>query len=286
VRWLRDRVKGAFNSWVERGILAALALVVLFAWRKRHAEVSIDVTVPVWAIVAVVVAYVLVLVVALLRPGSRSQIRELEEEIDLSAFYSRHVYDTLETLQKVLTGTIPDVTIGSFIDQGILQPARDFLTQRSDEIVRLSVLVPDDGNWEMAFAAGYRLEAKQRFTLPIVGSFSRHAFESGKVQWSFDLKNDSRFTPHPKATREYESIISVPIKIGDEVVAVFNVDSSLKDAFPFADFVYINMLGAIISVVWALGGYQPGEENGASEAGEGPETGLEDGKNDDDRRVH
>jgi hypothetical protein len=250
--WLWARIKGAVNSGVEGLIWAGVVLVIVLVWRAR----TTDVTLPAWLLaIALAVPVGLLLTVGarrLLRRGQAGRAADLQVEVDLGAYYSRHIYDILEALQKVLSGAIPAVTTATFIEDGILQPARDFLMQRPDEDVRLSILVPDDGNWQMAFAAGYRLESRQRFSLPIVGSFSRHAFESGETQWSFDLENDSRFTPHPQASRVYRSIISVPIRTGDDVVAVYNTDSTLEWAFPFADFIYVNLLGAIISVVWAL----------------------------------
>jgi len=134
----------------------------------------------------------------------------------------------------------------------MLQPAREFLKKRPEEEIRVSVLMPDDGSWRMPFAAGYSLESRQRFSLPIVGSFSRHAFESGETQWSLDLENDLRYTPHPLAEHAYRSIISVPILTGDVPIGVLNVDSGSKNAFSSADLVYVTLLGAILSVVLAL----------------------------------
>ncbi|MBA3375808.1 MAG: GAF domain-containing protein [Actinobacteria bacterium] len=104
----------------------------------------------------------------------------------------------------------------------------------------------------MPFAAGYRLESKQRFSLSIDASFSRHAYESGQIQFSDDLAHDSRFIRHPRASRSYASIISMPIRSGDDVVAVLNVDSTYSHAFPTPDFIYVGLLGAILGVIWSL----------------------------------
>lgn len=284
MRWLLDRLKGAINSWVERAILAALGIGAIAAWRKRHEDLTVDVTLPVWVAIVLAALLLLAVVAASKRWGGR-RVKALEAEVELSAYYSRHLYDTLESLQKVLAGTIPGVNVGTFIEQGILDPARNFLMQIPGEEVRLSILVPNNGEWRMAYAAGYRLESRQRFSLPIIGSFSRYAYESGQMQWSGDLETDQRFTPHPQAGRVYKSIISVPIRTGDDVVAVFNVDSNLEDAFPSSDFVYVNLLGAIISVVWALGGYDPHAPPPAQLEG-GQEEEENEGNNDVDRDVH
>lgn len=262
MRWLADRVRGALNSGVEGLIWAGLVVVAVAAWSRRHSKISLDVTFPAWAFGVVVIVVVAAVLVS--RRLRRPRVGELQRLLALTTYYASHVYDALEALQKVLTGTIPNVTTETFIEEGILQPAREFLMQRPGEDVRLSVLVARDGEWRMKYAAGYRLESRQRFSLPIIGSFSRHAYESGNVEWSLDLQADPRFVPHPQATRTYRSIISVPIRSGDDVIAVFNVDSTELAAFDEPDFVYVSLLGAIIGVVSALEEEQPVASRGGA----------------------
>jgi GAF domain len=280
MRWLKDRFRGAINSGIQGLIWVGVVAVLVFAWSRR----GTDVTLPVWALalsIAVPVGALLTLLVRrATKRGHAGLVADLQQELDLGAYYSRHIYDILDTLQKVLQGTIPDVTVGAFIEEGILEPARDFLVQQPGEDVRLSVLVPDNGHWSMAFAAGYRLESRQRFSLPIIGSFSRHAYETGEIQWSFDLQNDPRFTPHPQATRIYHSIISLPIRSGEQTVAVFNADSTFRWAFSLADFIYLTLLAAIVGVAWTLGGLDPAVDVAAGQEDDLP------GNENDDRGVH
>jgi GAF domain-containing protein len=263
-------MRGAFDSWVER-LIGAGALVGLYTlWRARD-HLSGDLTLRTWWLALLVGIPVLAAVVlGVTAARSRRVVPELQGQLALTAYYSRHVYDALETLQKVLTGTIPGVTADTLIDQGILQPARDFLMQRPNEDVRLSILVTDGQDFVMPFSAGHSLESAQRFRLPIAASFSRSAYETGRIQWSGDLENDDRFTPHPRARpeRAYHSIISVPVRSGDHTVGVFNVLSTLKDAFAPADFLYVWVLGAIIDVLWAGAGIPTNGdafENGGSD---------------------
>jgi GAF domain-containing protein len=260
MRWLADRVRGVINSWTERAIAAALIAAGYFLWRSRDDDISVDFTMPAWtaglAVLAVVVA-LLLLVRWIRRRASREEFEELANLVDLGAFYAIHLYDALESLQKILHGTIPNVTAADFIETGVLQPAREFLMQRPGEDVRLSVLVPDGREWRMWFAAGYRLESKKRFRLSIDASFSRHAYETGQIQFSLDLTADPRFIPHPDASRTYHSLISTPIRCGDDVVAVLNVDSTYQDAFSQPDFIYVGLLGAIVGVVWSVAEVAP-----------------------------
>src|SRR5204863_467794 len=96
---------------------------------------------------------------------------------------------------------------------------------------------------------------QQRFRIPIEHSFSRHAFETGQPVYCSDVTRDDRWHPHPQARpgREYKTMYSVPIRIGDQTVAVLNAVATRQDAFGFADQVYLLLLGAIINVSWASG---------------------------------
>jgi GAF domain-containing protein len=243
VRWLWHRLRAAVENGIQTLIWAGLVALAVLLWSVLGTQVAL----PAWAL-ALLVGGPLAAAggLALARPRAGGAV--------LAAEHAWHLADALQTLQKVLGGTIPGVDVVTFVEAGLLQPARDFLTRRPGEDVRLSILVPEGGEWRMAFAAGYRLEARLGFSLPIVGSFSRHAFESGEIAWSDDLPSDPRFVAHPQAQTEYRSLVSLPIRTGAEVVAVLNVDSTCRDAFRVADFVYVQLLCALVEVVFALGG--------------------------------
>lgn len=186
-------------------------------------------------------------------------LQRYAEERTLGSYYETHLYDVLESLQKVVRGTIPGVTVDVFIEQGVLSPAREFLTRGEGEDVRLSILEPHGEEFRMAHAAGHTLESKQKFRLPIEGSFAGFALQSEQIEATGDVDLDERFVRHPKARpgREYKSIISVPIRSGEETVAVLNVISTFENAFEEADFNYVRLIGAVLNVVWSLAADPP-----------------------------
>jgi GAF domain-containing protein len=250
--WLKARVLGAFNALVEKGIVLVIPLGALALWRWG----SGDVTLPVWLFVLIVGLPLGLLVVRRVAARSSTEtaaaVGELERQNALYGYYALHLWDVLETLQKVITGDI-DVTIDQFMEQGVLGPAREFLQQAPGEDIRLSVLVPEGEDFRMEWAAGHRLASKAAFRLPIAHSFSKIALESGETAGSHDVAQDPRFAPHPRAERPYSSIISIPIRSGEDVVAVFNVISTQPYAFTLPDLVFVSLLGAFIDVVWARG---------------------------------
>lgn len=48
LRWGGDRIRGAFNSWVEALILAAGIGLALLIWRLLRPHLSEDVSLPTW----------------------------------------------------------------------------------------------------------------------------------------------------------------------------------------------------------------------------------------------
>ena len=254
VRWVKSLPEKVADS-----IVVPVLVVVVVALASLVLGV-LDEKVPVWA--ALLTLLVLVAGAFALGRAARPDDKDLEEfiellqlQVDLHQFYADHLYDVLETLQKVITEQIPGVTFTDFVERGMLQPAREYL-QVPGEDVRLSVQVPDEEhqNFVMEFSAGHSLAGSRDFRLPIAGSFGGHAYASGEVQWTGDVTEDSRWSQHPKAREErgYGSLVSVPISVRDQVIGVLNVISTYKQAFSPADRTYIELLGSILSVAWSL----------------------------------
>ena len=70
---------------------------------------------------------------------------------------------------------------------------------------------------------------------------------------SAELTKDDRFTRHPRARpgREYESIVSVPLRDEADVVGVFNVIATRQNAFNAVDRTYITLLGSLTDLARA-----------------------------------
>src|ERR1700704_1182837 len=167
-----------------------------------------------------------------------SKIRELESRTgELGAYetYAEHLRDALRDLRRVVAHELPSFSTRDFVETGIFEPAH-ILLQRDhrDEArgdVRFSILRPQGDDFVMADgddlfpARGHHPESRQKFRLPIRGSFAGIALDHARVQWSNDLETDTRFSPHPKASpeRTYRSIVSVPLWRAGEIAGVLNV---------------------------------------------------------------
>lgn len=105
----------------------------------------------------------------------------------------------------------------------------------------------------MTFESGHSVGRKGNFTLP-TASMAGHAYETRRLQWSNDVAADDRWLPHPAADpkRAYGSLAVMPIEAGGDVVAVLNVVSTERGAFVQGDLTYIELLGTLIGLAWAL----------------------------------
>ena len=60
------------------------------------------------------------------------------------------------------------------------------------------------------------------------------------------------FTPTPAATRPFRSMISLPIRNGEDILGVFNVISAEPNAFDPAEERYIASLGGVVNVAVSI----------------------------------
>lgn len=255
---MSDWLRGLPGRVADNALGGLLAVAVLGGAPLALALLVGDVKLPGWLLAAVVALVGLGAYIAGRRQRTtdsdvQALLEYLDTEVGLTRYYAAHLNEILEIVQRALAGQLP-VTFGDFIDHGVLQPARDLLTYEDE--IRISVLVPDgeERNFTMAFAAGHSLASLQQFSLPIADSFSGLTFTRGEIHWSNDVDADPRYRPHPRARqgREYGSLASVPIKVGDKTVAVLNVISTRQQAFSPSDLTYVVLLGSVLSVVWSL----------------------------------
>lgn len=180
-------------------------------------------------------------------PGLQEMVNSFLWALERFELYTAHVAEVLDHLQRVLSGNI-DVPIPVYIERGILEPARDVLANRPDEHIRLSVLLPDENCFVMAWSAGHTLPGRSKYRVPIKDTLSCVAYETGESQSWRDVTEDDRFKQNPKASHQTRSMVSIPLRRGEDVIGVFNVISSEPEAFDPAETRYLASLGSVISV--------------------------------------
>jgi GAF domain-containing protein len=225
---------------VVENVIAALVVAGL-AWIVSRIDASIQLWV---AMVALAIASVVAFWVG--------RFRRIGE--DLANYQADLLGEAILALGNFEGGRL-SISLEDFVERGILGPARFGLSAVAGEEIRLSVLELDESgeNFRMLYESGHSLGRKENFFLSH-SSLAGHAFETKELQWTDNVKDDKRWLPHPKASerRDYQSLASMPIVVGDEAVAVLNVLSSERRAFLEGDLTYIELLGGLIALVWDL----------------------------------
>lgn len=245
-------VAGKVLLWAGGAVLLAFGVLI---WQGGSIQA--------WLVLLIVVLLV-ALAIALLRQqgsvlvGVEADKGALERELGRHNEYSGHLQNSLDALQRVISGDV-DAEIPYFLEQAVLEPARSILSEKPAEKVRLSVLLPDDerpDRWSMRWSAGHSMVGKLKYDERIADTLARHAFERGEPQdWS-DTEAQTDFRQNPEASAPTRSLVSIPICEGDDVLGVFNAVSAERDAFDDAEKKFLTSLAGIIAVavsVWREG---------------------------------
>jgi hypothetical protein len=276
------RLRRELGTWPREIVVTLIVTVIVTVVAPAALAVILDEKIPVW--VAVLSGGVGICA-GIIRgaSGDRQPVGEeavkklsvLEAQVAiLGAYdtYAVHVRDALGDLRKVLAEELPSFSLRDFIETGIFEPAHVLLqgdhggVSRGD--VRFSILHPSEDNSEdfvmaeaddLFPAHGHRAESREKFRLPIKGSFAGVAFQSGKVQASNRLSGDDRYSRHPRADadRKYESMVSVPLWQAGKIDGVLNVIATRQDAFSTVDRTYITLLASVIDVARTVAGQHP-----------------------------
>src|SRR5690349_17157185 len=103
--WIRNRLVGAFNHGIENLAWLGVVAVAVLVWSLLGERV----TVAAWVLaVAIGVPVALAGAIVLAAP------RAAPAGVLAGQYYARHLADALQTLQKVIGGAIPGVTVDRF----------------------------------------------------------------------------------------------------------------------------------------------------------------------------
>jgi hypothetical protein len=271
-----ERLRRELGSWPREIVITLVVTIVVTVIGPVVIGITLDDRVPVWAAVLTGGIGICLGIVRgasgerQVDPGApdsaQGKIKVLEQQVaTLGAYdtYAVHVRDALSDVRRVLANELPNFSLRDFIETGIFEPAHVLLQRdhtgapRGD--VRFSILHPSQDSEEdfvmaegdeLFPAHGHRAESREKFRLPIKGSFAGVALHSGKVQTSNHLSADDRYNRHPRAQsgREYESMVSVPLCRAGEIDGVLNVIATRQDAFSAVDRTYITLLASVIDV--------------------------------------
>jgi hypothetical protein len=254
-----ERVNAWLKAWERLAgfivattvIVGALAAAIFFL---RHHRVA--------AWIPVLIAFVLVVLVAVayfvgrrsrVDASEPSSVRDLERSVASVEYQKRLLWDALESIQQAIA-TEEEWQLDELVERGVLGPARGLLVRDAQEDVRMAVLTPRDDPptcWQMRWAAGHRPESVRSYNREIDRTMAGIAFRRGEFVESSNVREDPRIEPNPRESRPFSSLVSMPLRVGDDIVGAFTIVSTRAAAFSSTDVSFIKLIGAVLDVLLA-----------------------------------
>ncbi|MFP7296227.1 GAF domain-containing protein [Neobacillus niacini] len=122
---------------------------------------------------------------------------------------------------------------------------------------RCAVFTPDlqmPTHLKIYEGVGFSVQGKENLRLDISSSTAGNVFTKGEYIYCKDVTKEASFKPHPKATKQYHSLVCVPIKIGTETLAVLSIDGSEQDCFTADDIEYLQIFSNQLAIIFNLMG--------------------------------
>lgn len=121
---------------------------------------------------------------------------------------------------------------------------------RNDNMHRIAVFYKvNDKTLKILHGYGYSPRGKEKLELSLEDSKAGYSFTKGQTYHSNDITQDPTYVRNPKSSREYCSLICVPITYNDQIIGVLNVDGLNKDSFDKDDIDYITYMADAISPI-------------------------------------
>lgn len=143
---------------------------------------------------------------------------------------------------------------GKIIDL-VVERVRLFIRSASPDSHRCAVLILDSDdplNLKIYEGSGYSIEGKEKLRLNVQKSIAGKAFTTGEYQYIKDTKKDKDFIPNPKSSKDFRSLLCIPIKVNETVLAVFNIDGAQPDCFTKDDIGYVQIFANQIAIILDL----------------------------------
>lgn len=243
-----------------------------------------------WLIIILVTAYWVVKIYKVWKSPDVDTIKKYKENLKNTSADSEQKSIILTLINQVNT-EIKDII--SFIDEGksqkdIYEHGRKVIDLLTTQIPlslkstkriyhRCAVFTIDDSNptsLKVFEGCGYSLKGKEHLRLKIDESVAGKAFSNGEYKYIADVSRNKTFKPHPKATKQYFSLLCYPIKTGGNVMGVLSIDGSEKDCFSKDDIEYFKMFSNQIGIIIGLIDYNLKTEiDGGDKGGEIQNTG-------------
>lgn len=124
-----------------------------------------------------------------------------------------------------------DIRTFKLARQALLAGITKLLGRKGDERTRACIFVPQNDVLVIDEADGYSAESRDMLKLKINETIAGEAFEKLYTRYCPDRTKDPGFKENPHRTRNYKSIVCVPIHVGYDIYGILNIDAIPANAF-------------------------------------------------------
>jgi len=128
------------------------------------------------------------------------------------------------------------------------------LTKNKSNSHRVAIFVDNkDGYLKIHEGLGYSSEGRKHLRLKIDDSAAGYVFRTGSIYNSGNVDEPgNHFKRHPMATKDYKSLMCVPIQYGKMILGVLSIDGQEENSFSKDDETYLvyfaNALASFMSI--------------------------------------
>ncbi|KAA0547417.1 GAF domain-containing protein [Bacillus sp. BGMRC 2118] len=126
------------------------------------------------------------------------------------------------------------------------------ITKERDNQHRIAIFIKDSSTLKILRGNGYSLEGLKRLSLNVHNSKAGHAFINNIAYFNNNLTADPSYVRNPKATKEYKSLLCVPIVYNEDVIGILNIDGLKENSFDKDDADYITYFANALAPILKL----------------------------------
>lgn len=123
------------------------------------------------------------------------------------------------------------------------------MTKEKGNTHRVAIFYKHDDSLRILWGSGYSPEGKENLTLSLHDSKAGYCYLNNRTYISHDITQDHSYKRNPKSSRDYHSLLCVPITYAGETIGVFNIDGLNPHSFDNDDIDYITYFANSISPI-------------------------------------
>lgn len=122
------------------------------------------------------------------------------------------------------------------------------ITKQRDNTHRVAIFHQfDNESLKILHGSGYSPEGVEKLKLGLKNSKAGYCFINEEQYYNKDITNDSSYVRNPKSSKEYKSLLCVPITYNNKTIGVLNIDGLKSNSFDKDDIDYITYFANSIS---------------------------------------